>query len=333
MTKSLIIGAGISGLLAGTELQAAGHSVTILDKGRGVGGRMATRRMQDGGRADHGAQFFTVRDPQFRSRVDAWLASGWIVEWCRGFTPEQDGYPRYCGADGMTRVAKGLAAALHVQTGIRVTQIGQDGSGWTVLTESGGRFNAENLILTPPLPQSLALLKAGNVALPSKLENDLSRIAYDPIFAVLVRLSGRSGIPAPGGVQVRGEPIDWIGDNEQKGISAGTTVSIHASARFTRDHLEGDRTLVAQTLIAAAAEAGYFQADQVVETQVHRWLYAQPIECYPEQTVYSEIGSYPLLFAGDAFAHARVEGAALSGLAAAERLLAGLAQDGAGKTK
>lgn len=333
MTKSLIIGAGLSGLLAGTELQAAGHAVTLLDKGRGVGGRMATRRMQAGGRADHGAQFFTVRDPSFRSRVDTWIGSGWIVEWCRGFTPQQDGYPRYCGVDGMTRVAKGLAAPLNVETGTRVTAIGQNGSGWIVDTESGGRFEANNLILTPPLPQSLALLKAGNVVLPSTLNNDLNRITYDPIFAVLVRLSGRSDIPEPGGIQVRGEPIDWIGDNYQKGVSTENTVTIHASARFTRDHLESDRAFVAQKLIDAAAESGYFQSGQVVETQVHRWLYAQPTVCYPERTAYTEIGSFPLLFAGDAFAHPRVEGAALSGLAAAERLLARLDQDGVGSTK
>ena len=60
----IVVGAGISGLLAARELSDAGWRVTVLDKGRGVGGRMATRRT-GGARFDHGAQFFTVRDERF----------------------------------------------------------------------------------------------------------------------------------------------------------------------------------------------------------------------------------------------------------------------------
>ena len=82
MIDVLVIGAGISGLLCASELQRAGVSVRVLDKGRGVGGRMATRRM-GGGRFDHGAQFFTVREPSFQSYVDEWLQAGVIQEWFR----------------------------------------------------------------------------------------------------------------------------------------------------------------------------------------------------------------------------------------------------------
>ena len=60
----VVVGAGISGLLAAQELTAAGWRVVVLDKGRGVGGRMATRRVGDG-TFDHGAQFFTVRGERF----------------------------------------------------------------------------------------------------------------------------------------------------------------------------------------------------------------------------------------------------------------------------
>ncbi|MBA3611032.1 MAG: NAD(P)-binding protein, partial [Rubrobacter sp.] len=102
----IIVGAGISGLLAATELQAAGWTVTVLDKGRGVGGRMATRRI-DGASFDHGAQFFTVRTERFQNLVDGWLAAGAAAEWSRGFPNAageggNDGHPRYRGSNGMT---------------------------------------------------------------------------------------------------------------------------------------------------------------------------------------------------------------------------------------
>ena len=77
----LVIGAGIAGLIAARALRAAGHRVLVLDKGRGVGGRMATRRIE-GGVFDHGAQFVTVRDPRFQQIVEGWQAKGVVKLVC-----------------------------------------------------------------------------------------------------------------------------------------------------------------------------------------------------------------------------------------------------------
>ena len=73
----LIIGAGMAGLTAANLLQNAGWAVTVVDKSRGVGGRMATRRL-GASRFDHGAQFFTVRDAGFQATTDKWMANGWV---------------------------------------------------------------------------------------------------------------------------------------------------------------------------------------------------------------------------------------------------------------
>ncbi len=115
----IVVGAGISGLLAARELQAEGWRVTVLDKGRGVGGRMATRRLGEGN-FDHGAQFFTVRGERFAGLVEDWLAAGVAEEWTRGFADaegehNEDGHPRYRGSEGMTSIPKHLARGLDVQ--------------------------------------------------------------------------------------------------------------------------------------------------------------------------------------------------------------------------
>jgi predicted NAD/FAD-dependent oxidoreductase len=67
-TDVLIIGAGMSGMAAASELSRAGLRVMVVDKGRAVGGRMASRRI---GEAvfDHGAQFITARSDQFLHRM------------------------------------------------------------------------------------------------------------------------------------------------------------------------------------------------------------------------------------------------------------------------
>ena len=65
-------------------LQAGGMAVTLLDKGRGPGGRMSTRRVTTAlGEAsfDHGAQYFTVRDPDFARCVEQWRAKGVAARW------------------------------------------------------------------------------------------------------------------------------------------------------------------------------------------------------------------------------------------------------------
>ena len=158
----LIIGAGMAGLAAAHRLQSQGLAVALLDKGRGVGGRLATRwRERDGGNRayfDHGAQFFTVRTPLFQSFVDRWRQEGLVREWSRGFagaTTEShpDGHPRYVVEGGMNALARHLASPLPVFTGTQVTAIqGEGAAGWSVHLATGETWAAPALLLTPPVP-------------------------------------------------------------------------------------------------------------------------------------------------------------------------------------
>ena len=73
--NTVVIGAGISGLLVARELASRGAQVQVLEKSRGVGGRMSTKRV---GSAvfDQGAQFFSARDEHFDARVRCWARKG-----------------------------------------------------------------------------------------------------------------------------------------------------------------------------------------------------------------------------------------------------------------
>src|SRR5919107_6052412 len=84
MESCVIVGAGLSGLVAARALQDAGMRVTILEKEEKVGGRMRTDRVEEGV-FDHGAQFFTVRGERFGEMVKGWLSAGVAEEWTRGF--------------------------------------------------------------------------------------------------------------------------------------------------------------------------------------------------------------------------------------------------------
>jgi renalase len=326
-SSCLIIGAGLAGLLAAHQLQVAGFEVTVLDKGRGVGGRMATRRMAgpspEPAVFDYGAQFFTVRDPAFGRWVDAWQAAGIVSEWSRGFATADgsyyaDGHPRYRCPAGMTAIAKALAQTLPVQLNQRVAAVSPGGPGWLVTTDAGRQFEAQALVLTPPVPQSLALLDAGDFALPLADRQHLEQISYEPCIALLALLAAPSRMPEPGGMWPIGEPIAWLADNYHKGVSpVPGAVTIHAGPEFSQANWDADDGRIIDRLLDAAGE---WLGDDLLTAQIQRWRYSKPVQTYPEPFLAFSRPA-PLILAGDAFAGPRVEGAALSGLAAADWLV------------
>lgn len=319
----LIVGGGIAGLFCGTELTRAGRGVRILDKGRGYGGRMATRRM-GGGRLDHGAQYFTVRDERFGAYVAEWLEAGILREWFRHLPEDSNpaGYPRYRGANGMTDVPKYLGSGLDVRRSERVERLRRRGAFWEAETGSGARHLGRELILALPPPQALALLDAGVKDVPGGCGDRwaaLRAVRYEKGLATLVLLDGPSGVPGPGGMKVDKGPLSWIADNEQKGISPGIpAVTLHAGADFAESHWESPDDVRGPKMVEAARP--YLGAG-VREFACHRWGFSRPVRAYGRgDERYHRDAECSLTFVGDAFGGGRVEGAALSGMAAALEL-------------
>ncbi len=316
--RIVVVGAGLAGLTAARFLNDV-HEVVVIDKGRGVGGRMATRRIGDA-TLDHGAQFFTTHTDEFAAVVDGWQEAGLAQPWFRGRLGPQgiadaDGHTRFRGAQNMNAVAKHLAVGLDVRAGTAATAISHTDSadGWTIMIEEQ-QLHADAVVLTPPVPQSLALLAAGGVVLASDDMSALATVRYQPCLAALVVLDGPSGLPEPGAVDPAHGPIDWMADNQSKGISASPAVTIHATAEFSRAYWSSSDEVVIAALLKAAGLPVASSA-----SQVHRWRYARPVEVLPERHLLAH-GLPPLVFAGDAFGGAKVEGAVLSGLSAAAAL-------------
>jgi renalase len=330
-SRILIVGAGLAGLVAASRLRAAGHDVTVVDKGRGVGGRLATRRIGDA-RLDHGAQFFTVRSEAFSALASPWLVDGVAREWCRGFGSPPDGHPRYVGATGMTDLAKAVAAGLEVRTSLRLASVGPGaGGGWSATLEDGSALTtvagavleADAVVCTPPVPQTLDLLARGGVFLQNDVAGALAAIRYKATLAALVVLDGAPAVPAPGGVQLDRGPLTWVGDNHAKGISPVPALTLHAHGDLSAEHWAD----APPTALGLVMEAGreWIGSALPVASELAKWRYAAPLVLHDERCLVAVDGVHPLVCAGDAFGEARVEGAACSGLAAAEAVLDRLA--------
>lgn len=314
--RVVVVGAGLAGLVAARELAGAGVDVRVVDKGSSPGGRLATRRIA-GATLDHGAQFFTVRSDELQRRVDDWLARGVVRVWTDGFGEREgrDGHPRYVGANGMTSLAKDLAAGLEVECSTLAFTV-RPGTGpdrWTVLIDDGTTRRADAVVVTCPLPQSFALLVEAGV----ELDETLFRVDYDRTLALLAALDRPPAVPPPGGVQDPDATFSFIGDNAAKGVSARPAVTFHANAEWSEARWDDDPDAV-RTLLSDAARPWLGDA-RIVEAQVKRWRFATPRSIWPDPCWVAGDGT--LVVAGDAFAGPRVEGAHDSGLAAATTIL------------
>jgi renalase len=320
--RIVVVGAGLSGLVAARALAAhPDNEVTVFDKGRSVGGRLATRRL-GAATVDHGAQFFTVRGADLSAQVSVWRDAGVVDVWCHGFDGDDhgdtDGHPRYIAPAGMTSLAKDLAKGLDVRCGHLVFGVRRDaasGRGWQVVIDDGTEHAADAVVVTCPLPQTFSLLFEAGVELPMELFGD----DYDRTIALLAVLDGPSAVPAPGGVQahqLEGTPWSFVADNYAKGVSAVPALTLHASPEWSEARWNTDAGEVHRLLLDAAAP--WLGPANVVESQVKRWRFATPRSPWPDPCWVDP--SRSLVLAGDAFAGPRVEGAYQSGLAAADAL-------------
>jgi renalase len=297
--KTIIIGAGMAGLSATQVLVEKGHQVTVLDKGRGVGGRMSTRTINNA-KADHGAQYFSVKSPQFQRFINQLQSQQVIKEWQLA----QRANVRYIGSSGMNTIPKNMASGLEVVLNEKVILITQN----ELKTESGKSYSFDKLIITIPIPQVKELFAQSGILLSEKDKEVCNAIEYDPCFAVMVVLNQPTDIIS-GGIILENQPVSWIADNFQKGITEVPSVTLHASAEFSRQHLESNPEEVAQMMLSSVNQ--WVIPENVLTFQVHRWRYSLASKRYEEP--FYQIENQSIFLAGDGFGIGNVEGAFLSG--------------------
>jgi predicted NAD/FAD-dependent oxidoreductase len=323
MNRVAVIGAGMAGLSCAAGLADRGIEVAVFDKGRGAGGRISTRRAADLA-FDHGAQYFTVRDPVFAQQVERWESQGFVARWegrivriGEGGVTDTSPHPRFVGVPGMSAIGSALAKRLPVQLQTRISRVRQENGVWEIVDERDqlhGPFDA--IVVAVPAPQASDLLKDHPFA------TAIARTTMTPCWAVLAAFPVRVEVDWDGAF-IDGGALSWVARNNSKpGRNLPSDCwTLHASPGWSAEHLERTPEEIAPLLLAAFFEAAGAAPSPTHFLQAHRWRFSQGSSSGDEKVLFD--GGSRLAVCGDWLGGGRIEGAFLSGVAAAQALLDG----------
>lgn len=336
-----VIGAGIAGLICARSLQQLGYRVVVLEKSRGVGGRIATRRLHNT-LADHGVRYLTSQgNPVFQSWVQTLIDRGILQVWTETVHPlgrdrsiqtplPSERYPRYVAVNGMTAVAKTLAEDLCIWRDCRAesVQLLSD-VGWQIRWTASpsdpaksGDCTAQALVVAIPAPQAVTLLATlSPTILGAEFWAQLRSVQFAPCITAIAGYSSDNQQPLSW--QVLDCPDDphllWVGvDSSKRSHTSTGGLVFQSTACFA------ERFLQTEDLQAAAQELINCAAVQIAPWiampswfQGHRWRFAfaqTPVQ----QPYLAASTALPLVGCGDWCGGDRVEDAFLSGLATAQ---------------
>ena len=345
-----VIGAGLAGLSCAQALQAGGLGVAVFDKSRGVSGRMSTRR-GEGWQADHGAQYFTAREPAFVREVERWVAAGVAAPWSprlavlggdraasdSGRDPLDTGdarIRRHVGVPRMTSPAQWLADQIAQPAGglqpasvalnHTVQRLVPEGGGWRLHTAEHGLLPEvfSSVMLAVPSPQAGPLLADVAPELAARAE----AVTMRGCWALMLRFDEAVDLPFDAAF-VNSGPLRWLARDSSKpsrpGASSGETWVLHASAEWSEANIELTPEQATDALLTAFGQWGGPRPSMAT---AHRWRYADSLplaDASASAWWRAPSAQGPGLgVCGDWVRAGRVEGAWSSGRALAQRLLA-----------
>ncbi|MFE4105141.1 NAD(P)/FAD-dependent oxidoreductase [Almyronema epifaneia] len=338
MTEIVVVGAGLAGLVCAQQLAQAGYRVSVLEKSRGLGGRLATRRLQNTC-ADQGTRSLQADSELLRSLIahlvpidilQPWSAQAY--RWQAQQLVASQSSAHYSAPQGITAVAKFLAKGLTIQRQCRVIALSREADTWQLQIQTPDAvtaLTAKVVVLAIPAPQALDLLKPLRAEVVSTdAIAALEQIRYWPCLSVIAgyppHCFGQFGaLPLPGWwVEFTNDAdLAWVGLESSKRPEADfPLIVLQSSTAFAQAYGETtDLLATGKQLLQSAAGRILPWLSQPDWLQGHRWRYgfvAQP-QVEPLLTLAADPW---LLICGDGHGGAGVTAALQSGFATADSL-------------
>lgn len=329
-----IIGASISGLIAGKRLADAGHDVTIIEKQRSVGGRLATVKL-DGINLDYGISHFSAETKTFQTFVDDLKDRGLAREWTREFAlydgtelheinPNTEPKIRYVGTEGNQSIANGLSRWVDIKSEEKaagLTYIGPDRSkkrSWMINLTDASVFECDAVIIATPAVEAYGVIQTvQNRTATRKIIRHIDEVRYDGRISLACTFDRE--IPDWKGIKCNNSDISWIGNesSKQEGAEKAGLV-IQSSGEFYRRHAQSDDETVKELLLEEASTVLDSWVLQPKSTYLHRWSYFEAQNPFDDYFMELEMEEAPLALIGDYLGGTSLENAFVSGYNLAE---------------
>lgn len=320
MKKIAVIGAGLSGLTFASSLSSKAD-ITVFEKSRGIGGRMATR-YSERYEFDHGAQYFTAKGQAFQNFLEPYIKQGVVQNWEPNLvTLTKDGakervsnHPSYVASPRMNALAKEMAADIKLVGNTHIEKVSGKPGAWELLAKqrvSHGTF--DYVIFAIPSHQA-ALIMPDNFTHLDRIK----KVKMDACFSLMLGFEKPLSFDFDGAF-VEGSPIGWISINSSKPERPqGFSMMVQSHNQWAETNVDEEKEKLQAMLLDEASKL--LQQDlSIAEHQVmHRWLYASTSAPSGQSFFLDE--SSQLACIGDWCIRGRVEAAFDSGNQLAEKI-------------
>ncbi len=322
--KIAIIGTGISGLAAATGLEKT-CDITFFEKARGVGGRIATR-YAGVFEFDHGAQYFTVKNPVFHRFIEPLYREGIVRRWDARFVEIEkrtvtlsrqwnQHIPHYVADYRMNTLPKHIAKNFNVYLEKKITNLHRINNQWQLQTDQDKLSeHFDWVILAIPSHQAIELLPK---TMP--FTNQLSNVVMKGCYVLMLGFENNMAFPWDAAL-VKQSCISWISVNSSKpNRPEKQTLVVLSSNQWADDHNQDEYQSVKHQLWSEATNIIGLPLSQATHHDLHQWRYANYKKNTLETSWIDEEQQVGLC--GDWTQQGRVEAAFLSGVNLANQIL------------
>ena len=280
MKKIAIIGAGIAGLTLAHKLREIAE-ITVFEKSRGVGGRMSTRYYGEF-EFDHGAQYFTIKTPEFAEFIQPLIEANVVVRWDANFaeldrnkvltqTKWSEGFPHYVGSPRMNQVGKFLAKDINISLQTLVKSLTRtEDSRWSLVDDKNENLGLFDWVIsTAPAKQTEEIFQ-NNFSEISSVKNKKML----GCFALMLGFNEPLDLPWEAAL-VNNSDIGWIAVNSSKpGRPESCSILVQSTNNWAEEHLVEDPEKIKNHLLNEFSQVTGIDINNPAYCELHRWKYA-----------------------------------------------------------
>jgi len=272
----LVIGAGMSGLIAATELQKSGFKVACVEKARGSGGRLSSKRIKSEKTGemisfDLGCPSFDAQTGLFKAHVESWLSLGVAKVW---HDSETEGV-QYLATPRSSSITRYLADQLDVHFSTRITEVRKEKGQWLIYTgELDHRVffaQAKHIVFATPPQQAADLLPENHPFIAA-----LSQPILLPQWVLMLNVKGSLGLNHDDYTftdSIISRLSLEAGKPDRNETKTHQVWVLQANTTWTEVNLETDKVKLEHELIAELATITGLPIN-VDDAYLHRWLYS-----------------------------------------------------------